>query len=172
TTTLIMNYVQLSSFSQSLHDGSADGNSAYFPQISADGTTVVFTSTTVEALGNAPFIFTYDLLTATTTLVTDNGENAVINGDGRYLAYDTNTEGPGNVYVYDLQTATTTLVSVSLSGTAGSKETIAPMISADGRYVLFDSYDTNLVANDPDGGGIDPPLGGGQLFLRDLQQDT
>src|SRR5208282_364434 len=75
-------------------------------------------------------------------------------------------------YVYDLQTATTTLVSVSLSGTAGSKETIAPMISADGRYVLFDSYDTNLVANDPDGGGIDPPLGGGQLFLRDLQQDT
>jgi hypothetical protein len=84
-----------------------------------------------------------------------------ISEDGRYVAFEsdaTNLVGVGNdtnggadVFVHDLQTGITTRVSVDSAGTEGDASSGAPSISADGRYVAFESDATNLVAGDGNG---------------------
>jgi Tol biopolymer transport system component len=74
-------------------------------------------------------------------------------GDGRWLAYATsavNAAGDTNtvqdVYLYDFQTGTNFLVSVG-----GNDASDSPDISADGRFVVYRSAATNLVAGDVNG---------------------
>jgi Tol biopolymer transport system component len=67
-----------------------------------------------------------------------------------------------DVYVRDLHSGVTQLVSVNLDGTGSGNNTSSnPMISADGRFVAFESAASDLVAND-DNTNLD-------VFLRDLQ---
>jgi Tol biopolymer transport system component len=85
-----------------------------------------------------------------------NGECArpVISGDGKLVAFEsaaTNLEKPGvlgkstdtnrarDVFVRDLEHGTTTRVSVSSDGKQGMGESVRPSISADGRWVAFQS---------------------------------
>jgi Tol biopolymer transport system component len=56
-----------------------------------------------------------------------------------------------DIFVYDRQTDSIERVSVAGSGTQGNGESYRPSISADGRYVAFDSLATNLVAGDTNG---------------------
>lgn len=91
-----------------------------------------------------------------------------ISGDGRYVAFTSaatnlvtgDTNQVPDVFVRDLLTGTTTLASVSTNGGFGNHLSYSPVISTDGRYVLFSSEAQNLApgtyAND-------------NLFLRDLQ---
>jgi hypothetical protein len=106
--------------------------------------------------------------------------NNPFSADSRYVVFlDTSNHSPSTlvtndkvgglqVFVRDLQTGTTTLVTVNASGTdAGNADTtngynFDPTISADGRYVAFESDSTNLVTNDT--------VGGTQVFVRDMQQ--
>ena len=74
-------------------------------------------------------------------------------GDGRWLVYATsavNATGDTNtvqdVYLYDFQTGTNFLVSVG-----GNDASDSPDISADGRFVVYRSAATNLVAGDTNG---------------------
>jgi len=59
--------------------------------------------------------------------------------------------------VRDLKTGATTLVSVNSAGTASGNEWfsffyfLAPVISADGRFVAFESLASDLVDNDTNG---------------------
>ncbi|MBV9097057.1 MAG: PD40 domain-containing protein, partial [Frankiaceae bacterium] len=88
----------------------------------------------------------------------DQSGNPSISADGRYVAFDSYSTNFGpdvlyhrdEVYVRDLQAGTTTLVSVAPDGTTpgNAVENEATAISADGRYVAFQSYATNLVAGD------------------------
>jgi hypothetical protein len=84
-----------------------------------------------------------------------------ISADGRHVAFysfasdlvagDTNICGLANcpdVFVHDRQAATTTRVSVDSAGVEGNGESYNPAISADGRFVAFDSRATNLVSGD------------------------
>jgi Tol biopolymer transport system component len=85
-----------------------------------------------------------------------NYDPPTMSADGRYVAFgsyssdlvagDTN----GNlqdVFVRDLQTGTTTLVSQNAAGTAsGNGASYSNGISADGRYVAFQSLATDLRA--------------------------
>ncbi len=76
-------------------------------------------------------------------------------GDGRYVAFVTATNlvagdnnGTNDVYLLDLQTGTLTLVSVNQSGTgnaAGPSDW--PAVSADGRFVVFRSFATNVTSD-------------------------
>lgn len=54
----------------------------------------------------------------------------------------------------------TTRISVSSSMAQANERSMNPSISADGRFIVFDSYADNLVANDTNGRG--------DVFLRDL----
>ena len=58
-----------------------------------------------------------------------------------------------DVFVHDRQTGTTERVSVDSSGNQGNEDSYEPSISADGRYVAFESIATNLVPGDTNGDG-------------------
>lgn len=76
--------------------------------------------------------------------------------DGRYVAfasYATNlVQGDSNrvcdIFVHDRTTRTTSLASVSTAGAQGNGHSYAPSVSADGRYVAFYSWASNLVPGD------------------------
>ena len=102
------------------------------------------------------------------------GNDPVASANGRFVAFHStgsnlfpiDTNGRRDVFVRDLETGTTTLVSVNLAGTAaGNGESQKPTISADGRYVAFESQANNLVANDTNSMASD-------IFVRDLQTGT
>ena len=65
------------------------------------------------------------------------------------VAGDTNSEP--DIFVHDVQTRFTTRVSVGPGGAEADGGSYAPTVSADGRYVAFWSFATNLVAGDTNG---------------------
>jgi Tol biopolymer transport system component len=91
---------------------------------------------------------------------------ASIDGDGRYVAFQTDDSNlvPGGastctvtepgvqpcpeIYVRDRRSGTTRLVNVSDSGVRANGPSTSPVISSDGRYVVFLSSASNLVPGD------------------------
>ena len=79
-----------------------------------------------------------------------------ISAEGRYVAFASLATDlvPGDsnelcdVFVHDQQTGDTFLVSVASNGTQGNGDSNRPSISADGRYVAFESWASNLVPGD------------------------
>lgn len=84
---------------------------------------------------------------------------AAISSDGRYVAFASNasnlvsgdTNGVSDIFVRDTQAGTTTRVSTTDLGGQADGTSLAPAISADGRYVAFVSDATNLVLLDLNG---------------------
>ena len=58
------------------------------------------------------------------------------------------TNGTVDIFVHDMQTGQNTRVSVDFNGAEGNSDLLSPSISADGRYVAFDSYADNLINGD------------------------
>jgi Tol biopolymer transport system component len=112
-------------------------------------------------------------------------QDPAVSGDGRFVAFTSladnlvpsDRNGVNDVFVRDRQTGTTERVSVSSTGaegngTSGTFQTLhEPSISADGRFVAFDSLASNLVPGDTNG---DPNLqpSGEDVFVRDRQTGT
>ena len=70
-----------------------------------------------------------------------------------------------NVFLRDRTNATTTLVSVNLTGTnGGNGDSLPAGLSTDGRYVLFESSASDLVADDTNGVS--------DVFVRDMVTGT
>ena len=154
----------------------------YRPSISADGNFVAFTSGADNLVVNdenaTSDIFVRDRQAGATERVSlDSDEvegkerslSPSISADGRYVAFvslaGNLVEGDAN-YVYDIfvrdrQTGVTERVSLDSDEVGGNEESDRPSISADGRYVAFDSWSTNLVP------GVTSGLL--QIFLRDRQ---
>ncbi|HEY3401663.1 MAG TPA: hypothetical protein VGK03_13635 [Geothrix sp.] len=94
-----------------------------------------------------------------------------ISADGRYVAFASmdntlvagDTNGIIDIFVRDRQTATTICASRAADGTAANGYSDKPEISADGRYVVFESHATNLVA------GGDPARSYADIYRYDLQ---
>ena len=87
----------------------------------------------------------------------DGGCDAsALSADGRFLAFgsvadnlvDGDTNGVEDLFVRDLQTGAIERVTVASSGTQANGPSYRPSLSADGRYVAFESAATNLVAGD------------------------
>jgi len=82
-----------------------------------------------------------------------------ISADGRFVAFDSDasnliegdTNGDRDVFVHDRQTGQTARVSVASDGTQGNDDPYVPSLSADGRFVAFESSATNLVPGDTNG---------------------
>ena len=129
-------------------------------------------------------VFVRDLDSNTTKLVSVNSSGTasgngdsfagLLTPDGRYAFFTSNATdlvagGTGqfsNVYRRDLQTSTTVLVSANAAGTGGGNgSSNVTAVTPDGRYVLFSSEASNIVANDTNGGLSD-------VFRRDLQTNT
>ena len=97
---------------------------------------------------------------------------AVISAAGRYVAFSSaawnlvpgDTLGVYQVFVRNLRSGTTRLVSVGPDGAKGNGASYATSISADGRYVVFDSQASDLVAGDTNGTE--------DVFVRDLVDEV
>ena len=160
----------------------ASGGVSFSPIISGDGGSVIFESEASSLVAgdtnNQRDIFVRNLKTHKTTRVnvsstgtqsdaTSFGES--ISSDGRLVGFSSDASnlvaGDANantdVFVRDLKTHKTKLVSVSSSGVRGDAFSNAPSISADGRYVAFESGSTNLVSGDTNGQT--------DIFVRDLK---
>jgi Tol biopolymer transport system component len=149
--------------------GQADGGS-YSPSISADGRYVAFLSDATNLVpgdtNRLRDVFVHDSVTGATTRVdvSTSGDQAlggpsaspVISADGRFVAFssfayslimvDTNFES--DIFVHDMQTGTTTRVSVDDGGFEVDGNSFDPSLSADGRFVAFDSDAFSLVPED------------------------
>jgi hypothetical protein len=155
------------------------------PSISADGRYVAFDSDATNLVSgdtnNAGDIFMHDLQTGQTTRVSlasggsqANGgsDSAVISGDGHHVAFissatnldptSLDTNSVDDVFVRNLQTGITKRVSVSSSGEqANGVSDYYLAISADGRFIAFRSYASNLVSGDTNNAS--------DIFVHDLQ---
>jgi hypothetical protein len=113
-------------------------------------------------------IFVHDRLTGITERVSvdssgmqgnSTSQNASLSADGRYVAFEsyagnliaTDTNGAIDVFVHDRLTGITERASVDSSGMEGNSSSRNASLSADGRYVAFESYAGNLVATDTNG---------------------
>jgi Tol biopolymer transport system component len=149
----------------------ANGESTV-PTISANGRFVSFESVATNLVADDTSvmndIFMHDLKTGETTRVSVNSEGGEGNGgsqlpklsaDGRsvvFISGATNlvagdTNGFDDVFVHDRRTGTTTRVSVNSAGIQANNNSDDPTMSADGRFVAFNSAATNLVAGDTNG---------------------
>jgi Tol biopolymer transport system component len=169
----------------SLSSAGQQGNgNSYDPSISADGRFVAFYSHATNLIGHdtnrAYDIFVRNLKTHRTRRVSvssggrqgnDDSATPSISADGRYVAFTSlatnlighDTNRAYDIFVRDLKTHKTRRVSVSSSGRQGNGDAGSPYatISADGRFVAFVSYASNLVGGDTNG------RYGRDVFVRD-----
>jgi len=86
----------------------------------------------------------------------DSSVNPSISADGRFVAFESNASNivPGDtnstrdIFVVDTLTNTTTRVSVDSAGNQANDSSVNPSISADGRFVAFESNASNIVPGD------------------------
>ena len=100
-------------------------------------------------------------------------ETPAVSADGRYVAYSATQNDNSEIFVRDTCVgaasgcqARTILVSTAADGTAANGNSLAPSMSADGRYVAFSSAATNLAANLPSSATTSSSAGR-QIYLRD-----
>ena len=159
----------------SVNSDGEQGNAESVPYdiaISGDGRFVAFRSSASNlASGDtngSEDVFVHDCITGATERVSlsstgeqgnsDSGDAVAISGDGRFVAFKSyasnlvpqDTNEVRDVFVHDRATGATERVSVSSDG----EQANAPCgyynieISADGRFVAFDTFANNLVAGD------------------------
>jgi hypothetical protein len=149
--------------------GEQGNNASGDVSISADGRYVAFWSYATNLVNGDTNgyedVFVRDRLNGTTERVSisNSGEQgngysifSSISSDGRYVAFDSNasnlisgdTNHITDVFVHDRLSGTTERVSVSSSSVEGNDQSYFPKISADGRYIAFESLSSNLVIGD------------------------
>ena len=152
-------------------DGTSDGQS-YNPALSGDGRFVGYTSTASDQVAGdtnaVADVFVHDLATGLTTQVSRAPDGSqltlpsqvpALSADGRIVAFDSYDEAlvPGDtnhsldVFVHDTAAGTTVRASRASGGAQGNNPSSQPMLSADGRFVMFTSLATNLVPGDTNG---------------------
>jgi Tol biopolymer transport system component len=182
---LIAQTTELVSAAASGAQGNGASHNAF---VSADGRFVAFSSTATNLVsGDAngvEDVFLRDMVAGTTERISVDAASLEGNGwsfvsgmsdDGRIVAFcsDASNLVPGDangttdVFVRDRDTGTTTLVSRNSGGTQANArccENSAGHMSADGRFVVFPSIATNLVADDLNGRN--------DVFLHDRTTET
>jgi len=171
----------------SIHSDGTQGNGhSFHTAISADGRYVAFTSeastlVSDDTNGTTRDVFVHDRETGETRRVSvasdltegDGGsEWPSLSADGRYVTFYSSatnlvagdTNGYSDVFLHDIQEATTVLVSAGMEGAASDNSSHYPSISADGRFVAFESWASNLAESDTNWSY--------DVFVRDMVKGT
>lgn len=169
-------------------DGLGGGNADSLPVgVSTNGRFALFESTASNLVSgdtnNASDVFVRDVLAGTTLLISagtnggpgdDASYNSALTPDGRYVAFASaadnlvagDTNGIPDVFVRDLVSNVTELISVGAQNQPSASADIgsdSPLITPDGRYVVFYSTALNVVP------GVNTF---GNLYQRDLRAET
>ena len=163
--------------SQSTTFISPETNGPRDPVISANGGVVAYS----DAMRDWT-IDVYDRETDTTSFASVNAAGDPANGasmepaisaTGRLVAFKSratnltprrDTNNTDDIFIHNLETGNTTEVSLNSDGQLGDLGSRFPALSANGRYVAFESLATNLVRNDTNGQA--------DVFVRDRQTGT
>src|SRR5439155_1424207 len=136
------------------------------PDMTPDGRFIAYMEAAAPIVGYSA-VYLWDAQTGARTLVSANlsgqvttntfSDTPAVSADGRFVAFlsdapDLITNAVGDsfqVYLRDVTASVTRLVSADVDGeVSGETGGAIPTISADGRYIAFDSFDGNYVAND------------------------
>jgi len=160
--------------------GQEADNTSESPALSADGRLVAFSSSASNLVpgdgDGASDVFVRDRLAGTTESVSivapttgfgAHSGSPAISADGRFVAFESwepdlvpgDTNNSFDVFVRDRSTGGLERVSVDSTGVEGDDWSLGPAISADGRFVAFQSFAGNLVPGD---GNFDY-----DIFVRD-----
>jgi Tol biopolymer transport system component len=157
--------------------GSATDGNSYQPAVSADGHSVIFTSTADNLIAgddnSKPDVFERNLVSGVTrrvSVASHGGQadgpssNGAVSGNGRYVTFASTSSNlisrhgaaAEEIYVHDTTSNLTSVISVSSTGKRQNAAVASPFtqvssISADGRYVAFDSDATNLTRKGANG---------------------
>ncbi|MEM7140601.1 MAG: S-layer homology domain-containing protein [Actinomycetota bacterium] len=154
------------------HTAAQANGSSFHPSISDDGRYVAFHSladnlSALDTDADAD-VYVKDMETGVVELISvgrnnvnSDGESFVpdISGDARYVAFESSStnlitadsNAKYDVFVRDRQNATTERVSLSAELLDADDNSFLPQISADGRYVAFESFAGNLIVGDTNG---------------------
>src|ERR1043166_1260451 len=166
----------------------AGAGGSFTPILSADGGHVAFISSAKDLVPNDNLaeyfdVFVRDLVLSNTVLVSvnlagtaggnDHSISPSVNSNAQMIAFAStasdlvsgDTNNTSDIFVRDLASARTLLVSLNLAGTGpGNGPSRKPSISRDGRFVVFESAASDLVANDANNAS--------DVFVRDLALGT
>jgi Tol biopolymer transport system component len=170
-------------------DGTPADNYSLNPDISADGRYVCFESFAENLVPNEVLygfdVYVHDRETGTTEMVSVSSSEqqsrvfgsdlCAISADGRYVAFqsyaeelvpgDTNdTNEMPDVFLRDRRLGITEMISVNSQEVQGRWQSTTSSVSANGRYVAFESYADNLAPEDVN--GLE------DIFLRDRRAGT
>lgn len=164
-----------------MSDGSEVESSSVRPSISDNGRFVTFVGPPTLTGYQGPIsnkqVLLHDMLTKQITLIskTSNGEpvgainfpQSSLSSDGNIIAFYSSAKdiiasnGEQQIFVYNRQLDEFVIASASSSGELGNERSFNPVVSANGRYVLFSSIADNLVPNDTNDSF--------DVFVHDLQ---
>lgn len=175
----------------SLSRTAGPSNGASFsPAINNDGSVIVFASDasdiTAGDTNGSTDVFAYVVSSTTNSRVSvdTSGSDAdgdssspSVSSDGRFVAFQSDatdlvsgdSNGKTDIFVRDRTAGTSERVSLSTAGSSPNGNSIAPVISADGRYVIFLSDATDLVSGDANNTAGD---GSYDVFVYDRTGDT
>ena len=163
-------------------DGDPASGAGLNASLSANGRYVAFQSSTTVMVdgGEVDFdsdIFLHDLKTGVTTWVsvdsagselTGQSHNPFVSANGRWIVFQSTAafdpaddNGTVDIYLHDRKKGATLLVSADSNGAPVQGDSIGASVSANGRYVVFESSASDLVADD--GNGLT------DVFLRDVK---
>lgn len=147
-------YVVFASYASNLVDGDTNNYKDIFIRDRVDGTTTRVSVATGGAQGNG------------------NSDAPRISADGTLIVFESlatnlvasDTNAKSDLFLRDWVNDTTTRISVATAGTQANDHSFYPDISSDGRYVVFQSAASNLVASDTNNVR--------DIFIRDTVGDT
>ena len=180
--------------------GEQANNNSYMniSSISDDGRFVLFASNASNLVendtNNARDIFVHDVETAITSLISasSSGEvgkndsySATISADGRLVAFlssasnlaSDDTNSANDIFLHDRDTAQTSRINLSDTGQQADANSSNPLISKDGKHVVYASAASNIVATDtnyarpfPPGCSHDcgPDENGQDIFIHEI----
>ena len=166
--------------------GSANNGNSGEAAISDDGFWVAFSSGSSQLVSNDSDafrdIFLWSWATGAITRVsvglTGQAANSLsyhpaLSADGRYVAFRSHASNlvpvdsngfTSDIFRRDMASGSTQLVSIAHDGISANLPSDEPVISADGRFIAFNSYASNLIPEDTNE-NID-------IFVRDMQGTT
>ncbi|TSD87590.1 hypothetical protein FFK22_016520 [Mycobacterium sp. KBS0706] len=167
-------------------DGSQANGASQNVDVTGNGAFIGFQSTATNLVGadsnGFSDVFVKNLSTGAVTRVSVADDESQANGnslvarlsdDGNRVSFVSTasnlTANDSNgavtdIFVRDIAAGTTVLASVAIGGGSGDAGSSGASISGNGRYVVFQSDATNLVAGDSNGAT--------DIFVRDLQTNT